>query len=206
MSQTEPPPPSKKDAILAARRASVAPSQGALGKQPTPAPQSKRTTAKQKPRTRLGFVVLGVLLLIAVLVALGNFVKQTFYARSDAGRVHAQLLAFEFGPREPAAREAAFAEIDRMGASAGFIVIDKLTDGSLAEQGSSRSTHTVQQLAHLYLMHVATVSKAQPPKQAEEIEKAIFDGTAVSANQWAAARDAWRAWYSEQQARGALPK
>lgn len=201
---SEPPPVSKRDAVLAARRASLAPALNPQATPGAPRPESKRPPPK--PRTRKSFLMLGGVLLVALLAAGGLYAKRAMYERSDEGRVHTQLLAWEFGPREPAAREAAFGEIDRMGPAAVSLVIDKLADGSVAVQGSSHSTHTIQQVAHLYLMRLATTHKLQPPKQAEELEKTIFEGASPAPPQWNAARDAWRAWYADQQARGALPK
>lgn len=199
------PPMSKRDAVLAARRASIAP---ALNPQATPgAPRSVSTRPPPaKPRTRKVFVVVGAVLLVALLAASGLYAKRAMYEQSEEGRVHAQLVAWEFGPREPAARDVAFAAIDAMGPGAINLVIDKLSDGALVEKGSSRSTRTLQQVAHVYLMRLASTRKLPPPKEGEAIEKAIFEGTPPQQAQWAGARDAWRAWYADQQARGALPK
>jgi len=201
---SEPPPPSKRDEVLAARRASIAPTPNDLSKPGALRPDSRPPPAK---RTRKPFIALGALLVVAMLGGGGVIAKQMLYERSDEGRVHAQLLAWEFGPSgDPTARDGAFLEIDRMGPSGIAIAIDKLADESIAEKGASKSTRSVQMVAHLYLMHFASTIKTPPPKQATDIAKAVFEGSAIAQDRWLAARDAWRAWLVEQQSRGAVPK
>ncbi len=205
----EAPPPLVEhapDSAVAAKTAALLAARRGLVNAPANEP-ARPERPKTKPAARKPILALGALLLLLALAAGGWFAKRAMFERSSEGRVHAQLLAWEFAaPGDAVARENAFAELDRMGPSAIPVAIDKLADASVAEAGSSKSTRSVQHLAHFYLMHFATAIKAPPPKEATDLGKALFDGAAVSPAQWLAARDAWRTWYADQQAKGAAPK
>jgi len=202
---SEPPPVSKRDEILAARRASLSPPANDLSRPGADRPPSKAPPPPEK--TRKAILALGAVLLLAALIAGGLFARQALYERSDEGRVVSQLLAWEFTPSsDAAAREAAFAEIDRMGGAAINVVINKLTDASLPERGSSHSSRPIQLIAHLYLVSLAAKTKAPPPPAANDVAKLVLEGANVPQDKWVAARDAWRAWVTEQQAKGAVPK
>ncbi|MBI2394168.1 MAG: hypothetical protein HYV09_31650 [Deltaproteobacteria bacterium] len=144
-----------------------------------------------------------VILLLLAAVFGATHLMGTVAERSPSGRVRAALISWEFGG---ASREAAFVELDQMGGAALAPTVDLMSDASVAERGSSRSTYTIRQIAQVYLLRVATRQKVPPPAAADEIVRALQSGTQPSDAQWASAQAAWRAWIAEQQARGALPK
>lgn len=144
--------------------------------------------------------------LASALVALGVHVKRTLDEGSDDGRVRSALMAWEFAPRDPAAREAAFAEIDKLGPSAVSSAVELLVDERPAEKGGSRSTRRIQELANTYLLRCAANAKADPPPQATQVTQQIFDGNYPPQAAWSSLRDAWRKWLDDARARGLVPK
>jgi hypothetical protein len=187
-----------KEAILAARRASV---QGSEQKSIRPTGRGPA----HKPRARKSIIALGVVLLIAALVSAGFYAKQMLDARSPAGRVRNELLSWELAGAD-AEREQAFGNLDREAPWTVLTAIELLSDTSRAERGDSNSQRTIQVVAHYYLMHYAAVVKAQPPKEAQDIAKRLFEGAPVPSDAWTASRKAWGGWVAEQQAKGAVPK
>jgi hypothetical protein len=178
---------------------------------PLSKPGAIRPPSKAPPpgpaRTRKSTLIIAAIALGIAVVAGAWYGTRALQERSPAGRVHRQLLAWQFAPAtDVAAHDEAFAELDRMGTSALVIVIDKLADSSPAKDGSSYSTRTVQMIAHDYLMYVAARLKTPPPAAATEVANALSSGVRVADGQWLAARDAWRSWVSEQQSKGLLPQ
>jgi hypothetical protein len=192
-------PNSEREAVLAARRASVQP-----GEKRSIRPTSRAPVAA-RPRARKSIIALGALLLVAGLTAGGVYIKQTLDARSPAGRVRNELLSWELAAAE-SERAEAFANLDKGAPSTIVTAVDMLLDASRAQRADSNSQRTVQVVAHHYLMHYAAVVKAPPPREAAELGKKLYDGAPVAADMWTRARDAWRAWIAEQQSKGSVPK
>ena len=143
----------------------------------------------------------GVLLLCGVYVAVAHFRES-----SPTGRVRHGLGAYELAGRDAARKEAAFAEIDKLGPPAVDLVVATLTEASKIEQDGSRSDRTFQQIANLYLLRVAQNAKVDPPPIALEVKKLQFDGGIVPPTKWVEAHGAWRAWLDAARGKGSLPK
>lgn len=201
-----PDPRAESVPVEAPRRLSLWPTFNELSRPGALRPPSKAPPPAAPPMVRRSMLIVAAIALAIALVAGGLYAKHSLHERSPAGRVHRQLLARGFAPAaDMAARDAAFAELDRMGAVALPIVIDKLADSSPAQDATSRSSRTIQMLAHDYLMYVATRVQTPPPAAASEAASALSAGN-VSQAQWLTARDAWRVWVTEQQANGLLPR
>ncbi|MGZ3418260.1 MAG: hypothetical protein ACXVEF_02365 [Polyangiales bacterium] len=192
---SSPPPASQrdasantKDAFYAARRSLVA---GEL-----PPAEPPKSPAKRPARSPLKSPIVlggGALLLIGALV----FGTMTFlrlrYEGSDEGRVRGRLTDVEFAPHDTALRDSAWGEIDSLPRGPATAV-ELLLDVHVAERGTSRSTHKMQELANQYLIHFAATKKADPPPKALEMSKLIFEGQNPPPDQWSALQQAWRTW------------
>ncbi len=190
----------EKEAMLAARRASLNPTAGETKSiRPTAPP------APSKPKTRKSFLALGVLILLGGLAAGGVYLQQQLRERSPEGQVRNALMSWEFAI-EPSERDEAFGKLDQGAPSTVALTIELLSDTSRAERGDSNSQHAMQVLAHHYLVHYAALVKAPPPRAATELGKKLIEASAVPASTWSEARDAWRAWLTEQQEKGVVPK
>lgn len=191
------PPPTPKHGIEAEI-------ERAMREPPVEGPSARvRWSGGESKRPRPLLLAAGVILLLLAAVLGATRIMATLAERSPSGRVRAALLSWEFGG---ASREAAFVELDQMGAAALAPVVDLMSDASLAERGSSRSTYSIRQIAQVYLLRVATKLKVPPPAAADETVRALRAGTQPTDAQWASAQAAWRAWIAEQQSRGALPR
>jgi hypothetical protein len=196
---TTPPPSAEKDAVLAARRALV-------GGTTRPPPASIRPLAPAKDKkTRPIFLVLGGLLTVALLVIGGLYAKQMLEERTPEGQFRAQLMSWEFAIA-PGERENIHAALDREAPGSLTRAIALLNDSSTPERSDSKSERTMQALAHLYLVHYASVVKAPPPPAANDVVTKMRGGQPVSPDMWNAARDGWTKWLSEQQSKGKVPK
>ncbi len=194
-----------RDEVHAKRRASVRPV-GGLHEPGAPRPQSKPPPpAKNTLRKRVTQATAAVLVVFALLVA-ALYAKQWQFENSDVGRVRTHLVAWEFSPRDPVAREARFAELDKLGAVALTQSVEILADEAPAQQGDSRSTRPLQQIANLYLLRHAANVKVDPPPVAKEVVSGLFEGRPPTRDQWKVAQDAWRAWVTDVIARGLIPK
>lgn len=192
---------SERERIYAARRDSL------MAKAADSVDEPRRKSQAPKPAGQPRWVK-GVAV-VAVLVGLGFggvHLRRTLDDRSDGGRVRNGLVAWELGPRDPAAREAAFAQIDQLGPSAMTAVVDLLVDDHVAEKSGSRSTRRLQEIANTYLLRRAAMAKADPPPQSKQVERQIAEGSYPPAASWAALRDAWRKWLDDARARGLVPK
>jgi hypothetical protein len=178
---------SAKDAMYAARRSLVA------GEAPEPAPASKPKRAARPPLKSPIVLGGGALLLLGALVLGTMMFLRWRYDTSDEGRVRGRLTDVEFAARDTAARDAAWADLDGM-PKGPATAVQMLVDTKLAERGSSRSTHKMQELANQYLIHFAATKKVDPPPKALETTKLIFEGTTPNADHWLALQQSWRAW------------
>lgn len=201
-------PPSmsaEKEAMLASRRAALTGNSTYDSSKPGAHRPWSVPPVGGAPRVRTGILALGVVLGLALLVVGAIYGKRMLDERSPEGLLRNDLLALEFSA-SPAERDAAFATLDAGAPSTVARTIELLTDSSRAERADSMSQRTIQMVAHVYLLHYAGLVKAPPPQAANEISRKLFEATPVAPDMWIAARDAWRAWLAEQQAKGAVPK
>jgi hypothetical protein len=177
-----------RDARYASRRSLV----GGEAPAPEPAAPKPKPAAKSPLKSPIVLVGGGVLLLAALVFGTMTVVRLR-YESSDDGRVRGRLTDVELAPHDMAVRDSAYGEIDAM-PNGPKTAIDMLSDGTIAERGSSRSTHKMQELANQYLLHYAALKKTEPPAKAVEMAKLIFDGQPPTAEQWTALQQAWRGW------------
>lgn len=190
-----------KEAMLAARRASLMGTTNQL-----PARKSAQPGADAKPMTvRPLLMALGAVLALALIVIGAIVGKRMLDDRTPEGRVRNELLNYEFA-RNNGQRDAAFAALDTQAPASTKLAIDLLADGSLAGRDDSKSERAMQALAHLYLVHYASIVRAPPPPIANEIAQKVLTGQAVPGDSWAAVRDGWRKWLADEQAKGTVPK
>jgi hypothetical protein len=160
----------------------------------TPAAEPESTPKPKKPAGRSPIVMAGAALAIIAIVVFGAITAVRMMREgSDEGRVRGHLVDAELAGRDAAARDRAFSEIDKMPKGA-QTAVDLLTDVQKAERGSSHSTHKIQEVAQVYLLHLAATNKAEPPAKATELSKSIFEGGTPSPDQWKAVQQAWRGW------------
>lgn len=201
-SQRDPQPPSslpEKDAILASRRASLI-----TDRPPPPTVRAKPVKLGDR-KTRPIFLALGGVLLAGLLAAGAIFGKLMLDARTPQGQMRAVLMNWEFA-LSPGERDGIWSTLDKEAPSSLSRAIELLTDSSLPERSDSKSERSMQQLAHLWLMHYAAVVKTPPPPAAVELAARQRDGQQVTPAMWTAARDGWTKWVSEQQSKGTVPK
>jgi hypothetical protein len=201
-------PSSGREAVLASRRNAVTDARTPGAPRPPPPEDddaAEEAPAKEPPvKTRPGILALGALLAVVALAFAGSWAREAFRASTPEGRVRDTFVTWEFSP--VSAREGVFVQLDQLGPTALPAVIQSLGDTSVAERDDSHSTRSIREVAHLYLIRLATNLKVAPPKPSEEVAKAIFLGTAPSEAQWKASQDAWRAWLEAQQAKGTIAK
>lgn len=195
--------------MLANRRNAVADARTPGAPRPTPEADAgdagEEARAKEPPaKARPAILALGALLAVIALAFAGSWARDAFRASTPEGRVRETFVTWEFSP--VSAREGVFVQLDQLGPTALPAVIQSLGDTSVAERDDSHSTRSIREVAHLYLIRLATNLKVAPPKPSEELAKAIFLGTAPSEAQWKASQDAWRAWLEAQQAKGTIAK
>ncbi|MBK7396849.1 MAG: hypothetical protein IPJ34_11245 [Myxococcales bacterium] len=137
----------------------------------------------------------------------GAFFGLRYRAESSIeGQVKRHLGSFELAGRNVAGQDAAFAELDKLGAKGVDQVVAYLADTSKIEQDGSRSDRTLQQVANAYLLRLAQAAKADPPPLALEVKKAMFEGQPPPAGKWGELQAAWRGWVDAARGRGSIPK
>lgn len=190
----------EKEALYARRRNSLSGGQK----------EGEEKSPKKKPRPQgvsagvkwfaIGAIGLGVL-------AGGAFFGLRYRAESSIeGQVKRHLGSFELAGRNVAGQDAAFAELDKLGAKGVDQVIAYLADASKIEQDGSRSDRTLQQVANAYLLRLAQTAKTDPPPVALEVKKAMFEGQPPAAGKWGELQAAWRGWVDAARAKGSIPK
>lgn len=187
-----------RDDVYAARR-------GLVGGKTQETKATPKPAKKAAASNRLIVFGGGGLLVAALLVAGGLYAKRALYAGSDEGRVRGQLVAWELGPRDVAAREASFAQIDALPHGAKTAVA-LLSDPETISSSGSHSTKSVREVANSYLLHLAAKLKVEPPPAAADVSRLLHDGAAPTAEQWRALQSAWTTWLGDVQAKGLLPK
>jgi hypothetical protein len=177
-----------RDARFAARRSLVA------GETPAPEPPAPKAKAPARSPLKSPIVIGGGgLLLLGALVFGSMTFMRLRYEGSDEGRVRGRLTDVELAPHDTALRDAAYGELDAM-PNGPKTAVEMLSDTKVAERGTSRSTHKMQELANQYLIHFAAFKKSDPPPKAVEMAKLIFEGQNPNAEQWNQLQQAWRAW------------
>ncbi|MBL8716712.1 MAG: hypothetical protein JNL79_11985, partial [Myxococcales bacterium] len=190
----------EKEALYARRRNSLSGGQK----------EGEEKAPKKKPRQQgvssgvkwfaVGAIGLGVL-------AGGAFFGLRYRAESSIeGQVKRHLGSFELAGRNVAGQDAAFAELDKLGAKGVDQVIAYLADATKIEQDGSRSDRTLQQVANAYLLRLAQTAKIDPPPLALEVKKAMFEGQPPAAGKWGELQAAWRGWVDAARGKGSIPK
>lgn len=178
-----------RDARYAARRNLVANEAPPQPEAPAPKRKAPSKSALKSPIVIIG----GGILLVAALIFGAMTAMRLRYEGSDEGRVRGRLTDVELAPHDMPLRDAAYGEIDGM-PNGPATAVAMLSDTKLAERGTSRSTHKMQELANQYLIHFAAFKKTDPPPKAIEMTRLIFEGQNPNAEQWTALQQAWQAW------------